>query len=134
MSGFVIPDLDIWLRVFDRARPDAHCVHALTQCIAQRQILLLGWLRQGLLARAGDERHAARLRHALRGFPNLPSTEADQVDAAERIRRMRHVGLGCSAWQARVWVLAERAQAVIWSQDRLWQPLVAHGCPVRAMV
>ena len=130
----IIPDLDIWLRVFDRAAPDARCVNAFREKTLSRQLVLLAWLRQGLLARCADDRQAQRLRSALAGFGNLPSTVADQDAAAARVRHLRSQGQGCGAWQARVWALAERTQALIWSQDRLWQPLIAHGCPVRAMV
>ena len=130
----ILPDLDIWLRAFDRRQPDLRVVSALSRRIEQRQIVLLSWVRQGILARLADERQAQRLRWALAGFPDIRASEADQVAAAERIRGLRRTGVPCGAWPARLWTVAARVGGIIWSQDRRWQPLMVHGCPVQSMV
>ncbi|MFM2091632.1 MAG: hypothetical protein RLZZ127_2121 [Planctomycetota bacterium] len=130
----IIPDIDIWMRALDRGNPDPRIVTDLGRRIEDRSVILLGWVRQGILARVADERQVGHLRWTLSGFPDLRAQEPDHARAAAIVRRLRGRGTVATPWQALVWALAERVRGVVWSTDRRWQGLQPHGCPVRSAV
>lgn len=131
-DGPIIPDLDIWIGALSRQQPDPLVVHAMGELLGQRRLHLLGWLRQGLLARAADERAFTRLAQILTAFPLLPVLAEDHLEAARRTRALRAQGLHLSAWQALVWTVAERIGGTVWSQSRAWRALRRYGCPLHA--
>ena len=135
MSGdaalaLLLPDVDIWLRAYSRQDPDPLVVHAFSRHVLARTVLLVGLVRQALLARTRDSRQFARLEDALAGFPDLPVQPRDHRRAAVLVQRLRAAQLAVSPWQALLWAVAERIGASIWSQERHWQALRPHGCPL----
>ena len=126
----VLPDVDIWFKAFSRQDPDPLVVHGFAQRVRTRQVFLLGLVRQALLARTRDPRQGVRLNHVLAAFPDLPMLARDHTRAAGIIQRLRPTGLVVSPWQAVMWAIAERLQGRIWTQDRHWQALAPHGCPL----
>jgi hypothetical protein len=126
----VLPDIDIWLKAFSRQGPDPMVVHAFRRQVQERRVLLVGMVRQALLARSRDARQFARLDEVLSGFPDLPVQARDHRRAAMLIQRLRSQQLALSPWQALLWAVAERLPAHIWSQERHWQTLAERGCPL----
>ncbi len=126
----ILPDVDIWLKAFSRQDPDPLVVHGFAQRVRGRQVYLLGLVRQALLARTRDPRQGVRLNHVLSAFPDLPMLGRDHTRAAAIIQRLRATGQVASPWQALMWAIAERLQGRIWSQERHWQVLAPHGCPL----
>lgn len=126
----ILPDLDVWLRAFSRQAPEPLIVHAFARHIADRRVLLLGWVRQGLLARAADERQLARLAWLLGGFGDLRVQPADHDRAAQLVRAMRGREIALAPWPALLWAVAERIGGAVWSRDRRWRLLHTHGCPL----
>jgi hypothetical protein len=135
MSGegaiaLLLPDIDIWLRAYSRQDPDPLVVHAFSRQVQARGVLLVGLVRQALLARTRDSRQFVRLDDALAGFPDLPVQPRDHRRAALLVQRLRAAQLAISPWQALLWAVAERIGASIWSQERHWQALRTQGCPL----
>ena len=126
----VLPDADIWWKAFSRQDPDPAVVHAFAVAVRARRVFLIGWVRQALLARVREERQFARLTWVLSAFPDLPLLPRDHERAASITRRMRELQVPVSAWSTLVWAVAERLDGVVWSRERHWQALQAHGCPV----
>lgn len=129
-ASFLIPDIDVLLRAFDRRAPDPLAVNQVADAIEQRRLLLVGWVRQSLIARAVDSLQAERLARALAPFPDLPIHRADHVAAGFLSQRLRRRDHPIQPAQALHWVMADRIQAYIWSQDPRWRPLHALGCPL----
>jgi len=127
----LVPDVDIWVRAFSRNDPDPLVVHAFGNYVRNRQVFLVGWVRQGLLARVRDERGASRLAWVLGAWPDLPLLAADHERAASLQRSMRGRGTPLPSWTALMWATAERLQGTIWSRERHWQVWAAQGCPVK---
>jgi hypothetical protein len=130
----VLPDVDIWIKAFSRQVPDPLVVHAFKRAVERRQIFMVGLVRQALLARTTNDRQLLRLSQVLGGFPDLPISSVDHVEAARRIQGQRSQRLVLSPWQAVLWSLAERTGALIWSQAQHWSPLIANGCPASASI
>lgn len=126
----LLPDVDIWLRAYSRQDPDPLVVHAFSRQVHARSVLLVGLVRQALLARTRDARQFTRCVEALAGFPDLPVQPRDHLQAAALVQRLRAVQLAISPWQALLWAIAERVGAAIWSQERHWQALRSQGCPL----
>ena len=57
----LLPDVDIWLRAYSRQDPDPLVVHAFSRHVLARGVILVGLVRQALLARTRDSRQFARL-------------------------------------------------------------------------
>jgi len=128
----ILPELDIWMRAFSRRSPDPLIVHAFTRHVTDRRILTIGWIRQGLLARAADERQFVRLEWLMSAYPEIRVQASDHVAAARRTRQLRERGVAVAPWQALLWAVAERIGGVIWCQDRRYRTLQAHGFPLLA--
>jgi len=126
----ILPELDIWLKAFSRRTPDPRIVHAFTRHVTDRRILTLGWIRQGLLARAADERQFERLEWLMSAYPEVQVLTADHVRAARQTRLLRESAVALTPWQALLWAVAERVGGAIWCEDRRWQVLQRHGCPL----
>ncbi|MEK7413546.1 MAG: hypothetical protein AAB263_09570 [Planctomycetota bacterium] len=128
----ILPDLDIWIRAFGRLDPDPRVVHAFREAVRARQVLSVGWIRQGLLARLDDERQATRLEWILSGYPEVILSPDDPVHAANLMRRLRGTGVTLAGPAALLWTIAERIGARIWSLDRRWQAMERHGAPIES--
>ena len=126
----VIADLDIWWRAFGRIEPDPGVVAQFTRLARERRLLLLGWIRQELLERLGDERQAVRMAAILAGFPEVVLLPEDHIAAASRVRRLRGSGLLLPTRAALLWAVAERCGAAIWSVDGRWRPWSTRGAPL----
>ena len=126
----LLPDVDIWLRAFSRQDPDPLVVHAFSRHVQMRAVVLVGLVRQSLLARTRDSRQFARLEDALAGFPDLPVLTRDHRRAALLVQRLRGSQMTLSPWQALLWAIDERIGGQVWSQDRHWLALRIHGCPI----
>jgi hypothetical protein len=126
----LLPDVDVWLRAFSRQDPDPLVVHDFSRFVTQRRIVLVGLVRQALLARTRNARQFSRVQEALAGFPDLPLQPRDHVRAATLIQNLRTATQTLSPWQALLWSVAERIQGTVWSNERLWQNLRERGCPV----
>jgi predicted nucleic acid-binding protein len=126
----LLPDADIWFRAFSRQDPDPMVVHAFGRNVRERRIYLMGWVRQGLLARVRDERQFTRLAWVLSAFPDLPLLPRDHEQAAQITRRMRELQVPTSPWSALVWAVAIRLDGAVWSRERHWQALQSFGCPL----
>jgi predicted nucleic acid-binding protein len=127
----LLPDVDIWQRAFSRQDPDPLIVHQFAQHARQRQVFLVGWVRQALLARVKDQRQFTRLAWVLSSWPDLPIQPHDHERAATLMRDMRDRGTSLAPWPALLWALAERLDGTIWTRSRHWQILAGQGCPVR---
>ena len=132
MSAPILPDLDVWLKALSRHHPDPLVVHAFATHLTDRRLHLLGWIRQGLLARVADERQSLRLHSALSAFPDLRVLTDDHVRAARLARRLRAEGHALGPWHALMWSIATRIGGVVWSLDRRWRALGARGAPLWA--
>lgn len=126
----ILPDVDIWQRALSRTDPEPLVVHAFTGHVRDRQLFLLGWVRQTLLARVRDDRQFTRLAWVLSAWPDLPTLPRDHEQAAIRIRRLREQAIIITPWQALLWAIADRLDGAIWSRERSWQALAVHGCPL----
>lgn len=126
----LLPDVDILLAAFDRRDPDPLLVSQVVAAVEGRRLLLLGWVRQGLINRAADLLQAERLARALAPFPDLPIRSADHVAAALLAHRLRRRGVVGQPAQVLHWVMADRIHAQVWSQDPRWHPLHHLGCPL----
>ena len=71
-ATFLLPDLDLLRQAFDRHDPNPLVVNQVAASVEQRRLLLLGWVRQGLISRAQDGAESQRLARALAPFPDLP--------------------------------------------------------------
>ena len=129
-SQVVIPELDVMLKAFSRQEPEPAIVTRLTQLIDDRLIYFVGWVRQGLLTRARDERQFQRLLSALAPFPDIPIEPRDHTAAAQLTHRLRDRGETIMPAQALLWVMAERLHALVWSTEKRWRKLSVHGAPL----
>lgn len=127
----LLPDVDIWQRAFSRLDPDPLVVHQFSQHVRNRQVFLVGWVRQALLARVKDSRQFTRLAWVLSAWPDLPVLPRDHERAAAIMRELRERGASVAPWPALLWALAERLNGAVWTRDRRWQALAGQGCPVR---
>lgn len=126
----LLPDVDLLRKAFDRHDPNPLVVNQVVASVEQRRLLLLGWVRQGLISRAQNAPEAARVARALASFPDLPILPSDHVAAAFLNQRLRQRGVLIQPAQALHWVMADRIDAHIWSLDQRWHPLHHLGCPV----
>ncbi len=126
----VIPDCDVWVRVFGRLDPDPRAVHQFSELVRARRVLTLGAIRQGLLARLDDERQATRLAWILSGYPEIVLRPEDHLAAAELVRGQRRSGLVLPGRAALLWAVAKRLGATVWTLDRRWLPFARKGAPV----
>ena len=126
----LLPDVDLLRQAFDRHDPSPLVVSQVVASVEQRRLLLVGWVRQGLMNRAQNSPEAARLARALAPFPDLPIIPGDHVAAAFLSQRLRRRGMVIQPAQALHWVMADRIDADIWSLDQRWHPLHRLGCPV----
>jgi len=85
----ILPDVDIWQRALSRTDPDPFVVHHFGGYVRHRQLFLLGWVRQTLLARVRDDRQFTRLAWVLTSWPDLPTIPRDHEQAAIRMRALR---------------------------------------------
>lgn len=129
-DGPVLPDLDVWVRAFGRLDPDPRAVHAFRELVRARRILVLGSVRQALLARLDDERQAARLAWILSGFPEVVLRPDDHLGAAALTRALRRAGVVLPGPAALLWTVAGRIGARVFSLDRRWRALAGRGAPV----
>jgi hypothetical protein len=128
----LIADIDIWLKAFSRTSPDARIALAVGQAVRDRRLLLMGPLRQSLLMRTRDTRQFGRLQWVLSGFPTPLVSAGDHENAARLALRLHGEQVHLSAWQALVWSLADRLDALVWSTEPRWLALDRHGCPLAA--
>jgi hypothetical protein len=126
----ILPDIDIWLKSFSRSTAEPLVVHDFSLHIQQRRIIMVGWIRQGLLARTTDDRQFRRLESALAAFPDLRVLTGDHLDAARLVRLLRDRGVTLGPWQALLWTLAQRIGGVVWSGEAHWKSLRHTGCPL----
>lgn len=127
MSGFVIPDIDIWVRGLSRLHPDPKVVHRLSEHVKKREVILANAVRHAVLARTQDDRQLVRLNEAFTGFPEL-SPPPD--DIARLVQRMRAKSLDLPIATAVLWSLARRVRGKIWSSDPGWRVWQQNDCPV----
>ena len=76
-SSLLLPDVDLLRRAFDRHDPNPLVVNQVVSSVENRRLLLLGWVRQGLISRAQDSTEAARIARVLAPFPDLPIQQGD---------------------------------------------------------
>jgi hypothetical protein len=126
----ILPDLDIWLKAFSRSTAEPLVVHDFGRHLQDRRVVLVGWIRQGLLSRVADQRQFNRLEIALAAFPDLRVLIDDHLQAARLARRMRDRGMTLGPWQALLWTLAQRIGGVVWSGEAHWKALRGAGCPL----
>lgn len=129
-APLVIPELDVVLRAFARHDPDPRSVRRMAELIQDRRLILVGWVRQGALARTADDRQFQRLLRALSGFPDLPIRSGDHVAAAALVRRLRARGASIRPAQSLLWTMAERIGARIWTRDPRWLALEREHPPL----
>jgi len=129
----ILPDLDLWVKAFNRSAPDPLIVHEFATLVRGRRIFLMGWIRQGLLTRARDRRQQDRLAWILSGFPDVPVMALDHLAAARLVsdHRARQV---IDPWRALMWSVARRIGGEVWSHAKGWEPLVPLGCPVMTTI
>jgi hypothetical protein len=128
--GFVIPDVDIWLRGLSRQHPDPKIVYRLGEHVKKRELILANSVRRAVLAQTRDDRQLARLGEGLSGFPEVAPRRDDDIEAARLVQDMRAKGFELSMDNAVLWNLARRLKAKIWSADPLWRQWALSGCPV----
>lgn len=128
--GIVLPEIDVLLGAWSRTEPAPRLVTIADRLIVERRLYMIGWVRQGLLDRARDERQFHRLVGALAPFPDVPILPADHVRAAALTRALRERDAAARPAQALLWAMAERCGALIWSQQDRWRRLEPHGAPL----
>ena len=110
-SSLLLPDVDLLRRAFDRHDPNPLVVNQVVSSVENRRLLLLGWVRQGLISRAQDSTEAARIARVLAPFPDLPIQQGDHVASAFLNQRLRRRGVIIQPAQALHWVMADRINA-----------------------
>ena len=128
--NIVLPELDVMIRGLSRTSPDPAVVSHLDQLIQDRRLFLVGWVRQGLLSRARDDRQFQRLVAALSPFPDLPITPPDHVAASALGRDLATHAISIQPAQALLWVMAKRSGAQVWSLQYRWRSLQRFGAPL----
>lgn len=123
--GPVIPDLDVWLRAFSRQHADRRVAAVFTERVRARELLLMGWVRQGLLTRVRDDQQFRRLAWILSGWPDLQLRPDDHERGAQLVRLH-----AVDPWRALMWAVSVRLRARIWTTDARWQVAAERGCPV----
>ncbi|TVR11662.1 MAG: hypothetical protein EA401_10550 [Planctomycetota bacterium] len=126
----LLPDVDVLLGAFDRLNPSPLLVQQFAHAVEQRQVLLPGWVRQGVLTRVADVDQALRLARVLLPFPDIPICSDDHMQAAFLQQRLRRRGIAVQPAQALHWIIAERIDGLIWSASSRWHAAHSLGAPV----
>ena len=129
-TTWILPDLDILLRIFSRRHPDLALIHGFKLMAKERRLVIVGWVKQALYERCQQQGQMHRLAGYLRYFPDLQATDSDYERLADRRFQLREQGVTASSRQLFLWVMAERIQAQIWSLDKNWLSLQAFKCPL----
>lgn len=130
LVDWVIPDLDILLRIFSRRHPDLTLIQNFKTMVRERRVIILGWVKQALYERCQQQSQMHRLASYLRYYPDVSVTDADYERLAERRFQLREQGVTASSRQLLLWVIADRVQARIWSLDKHWLSLQGFKCPL----
>ncbi|HUT32593.1 MAG TPA: PIN domain-containing protein [Planctomycetota bacterium] len=131
----VVVDTSVWSLALRRKREhlsavESRTVAAWAELIRQRQVMLLGPIRQELLTGIRDERAFARLRSALRAFPDAPLAAEDYEHAAWCGNLCRRKGVAGSAVDFLLCSVALRREAAIFTTDGDFH-LYADHLPIR---
>ena len=129
-SFWVLPDIDILLRSFDRRHPNLSLIERFRALTHERRLLLMGWVRQAFYERCQQMTQMKRLAQSLRYYPELKIEDNDYVSIAERRYALRSQGASASTRQLLLWSAAERVRGYVWSLDQQWNALGKLGCPV----
>lgn len=101
-----------------RSPREERIVAAWTHLIEQGTVLLIGPIRQEVLTGIRERTVFARLRNALRAFPDLRLGRDDFESAAECASQLRAGGLAASVIDALICSVARRRRCTIFTADR----------------
>lgn len=131
----VVVDTSVWSLAL-RRRPgqlgpdESRIVAEWAELIRQRQVLLLGPIRQEVLSGVRDEMAFARLRSALRAFPDEPLSAEDYENAAWCGNLCRSKGVAGSPVDFLLCSVALRRDVAIFTTDGDF-PIYARHLPIR---
>jgi predicted nucleic acid-binding protein len=116
-------DTPVWSFGFRRQQDNAHMpeVQALKQLAASGEALMLGAVRQEVLAGVRDEAMFVNLRAALRSFADVPLTVDDYEFAAECYTLCKRAGVQGSNTDFLLCAAAVRRDVPILTTDRDFQ-------------
>jgi predicted nucleic acid-binding protein len=91
----ILVDTCVWSYALRRRHdlPNQAIIDALNGCIAQRQVIMLGAIRQEILSGIAHAAQFERIRTQLRAFPDYPIATADFETAAQLYNRCRAKGV-----------------------------------------
>ncbi len=127
----VLVDTSIWSLAFRRkaghlSATERRIVEEWTALVQQRQVLLVGPVRQEVLSGIRDQQAFNRLRLALRAFPDESLTIEDFEEAARAGNICRAAGVAGSPVDYLLCALAIRRDAAIYTTDRDFAAYARH--------
>ncbi|MFW6108758.1 MAG: PIN domain-containing protein [bacterium] len=131
----VLVDTPIWSLALRRrpdrlAKAEARLAAVWTELIRQRQVMLLGPIRQEILSGIRQEKTFKKLRSSLRAFPDEPLAAEDYEHAAWCSNLCRGKGVAGSAVDFLLCAVALRRHALILTTDLDFTRYAAH-LPIR---
>jgi predicted nucleic acid-binding protein len=131
----VLVDTPIWSLALRRkpghlAPDEKRLVEAWAELIRERQVLLIGCVRQEVLSGIREPAAFEKLRSALRSFPDEPLTTEDYEEAARCGDLCRGAGIAGSAADFLLCAVALRREASIFTADADFARYALH-LPIR---
>jgi predicted nucleic acid-binding protein len=125
----VIVDTSVWSLALRRRRTPPDSLSAITllqNLISDDRVVLLGAIRQEILAGIRSSEQFMRLRDYLRAFPDLELVTADYELAAEFFNTCRSHGIQGSNTDFLICAVAHRRNHTILTTDKDFQTFQAH--------
>ncbi len=114
----VIVDTPVWSELLRRREPNPQVTVRLRELIFNGEAILLGPIRQEILNGVKESSQFAKLRKALRAFPEQAITVEDYENAAAFNNLCRRSGIQGSNTDFLICSVATRLDAQIWTLDR----------------
>lgn len=123
----VIVDTSVWsLFLRRRERQDTPSVEELRRMIAEKNVQMLGIIRQELLSGVQDESQFQKLADILESFPDLVAESADHTQAARFFNICRRNGVQGSPVDFLICAQAYRNKMAILTDDRDFENYARH--------
>ncbi|NOQ35234.1 MAG: PIN domain-containing protein [Methylococcaceae bacterium] len=124
----VLVDTCIWSQALRRKKPQQHqpSVEQLTKLIEQKQVVMLGVIRQEILSGIQHEAQFERIRAKLRAFPDYPVTTTDFETAAQFYNLCRANGVQGSDTDFLLCAIAHNYEFTILTADKDFQHFKKH--------
>jgi predicted nucleic acid-binding protein len=114
----VLVDTPIWSEFLRRVKPEIRIQDALQRLVEQEEAILIGPVRQEVLAGISDQTRYERLRSELRAFPNAGLLSEDYERAAWMFTECRTQGIQGSNTDFLICAVSARLNAPIFTLDR----------------